>query len=109
MILSILINSVSVYITSKILDGVNIKDFWTAIGVAVLLALVNTFIRPVVIFFSLPLTILTLGLFILVINALMVMLVDYFVEGLKIKSFGWALGFSIIMSIINAILFAIFG
>lgn len=109
MILSILINSVSVYITAKILDGVNIKDFWTAIGVAVLLALVNTFIRPVVIFFSLPLTILTLGLFILVINALMVMLVDYFVEGLKIKSFGWALGFSIIMSIINAILFAIFG
>jgi len=109
MILSILINSVSVYITAKILDGVNIKDFWTAIGVAVLLALVNTFIRPVVIFFSLPLTILTLGLFILVVNALMVMLVDYLVEGLKIKSFGWALGFSVIMSIINAVLFAIFG
>jgi len=109
MIFSILINSVSVYVTAKILDGVNIKDFWTAIGVAILLALVNTFIRPVVIFFSLPLTILTLGLFILVVNALMVMLVDYFVEGLKIKSFGWALGFSIIMSVINAVLFAIFG
>jgi len=109
MILSILINSISVYITSKLLDGVKLQSFWTAVGVAILLALVNTFIRPVVLFLSLPLTILSLGIFILIINAFMIMVVDYFVEGFKIRSFGWALGFSIIMSIINAVLFGIFG
>jgi len=88
MILSILINSISVYITSKLLDGVKLQSFWTAVGVAILLALVNTFIRPVVLFLSLPLTILSLGIFILIINAFMIMVVDYFVEGFKIRSFG---------------------
>jgi len=108
MFLSLFINSISVYVTSKLLDGVELKNFWTAVGVAVGLGLVNFFIKPVVSLLALPLTVITLGLFSIVINAFMIMIVDYFIDTFKIKSFGWAIGFSIIMSIINMALYAIF-
>lgn len=108
MFLSLFINSISVYFTSKLLDGVELKNFWTAVGVAIGLGLVNIFIKPIVSLLALPLTIITLGLFSIVINAFMIMIVDYFIDTFKIKSFGWAVGFSIIMSVINMILFAVF-
>ncbi len=108
MIYTLLINTVAVYLTAKLLDGVEIKSFFSALVVAILLALVNTFIKPVIVFLTLPITILTLGLFIFVINALMLMLVDAISGGLKIRSFGWALIFSIVLSIINGLLFWIF-
>lgn len=108
MIYTILINSVAVYITAKILQGVEVKDFVTAIVVAVVLALVNTFIKPVILFFTLPVTIITLGLFILVINALMIMIVDSLMEDFSVKNFGWAILFGIALSIVNGILFWLF-
>lgn len=108
MIYSILINSIAVYITAKVLEGVNIKDFVTAIVVAIALALVNTFIKPVIVFLTLPVTVITLGLFILVINALMIMLVDSLMKDFKVRSFGWALLFGIVLSVVNALLFWIF-
>lgn len=108
MIYTILINSIAVYITAKVLDGVEVKNFGSAILVAIVLALVNTFIKPVIVFFTLPVTILTLGLFILVINALMIMLVDSIMEDFEVRSFGWALIFGIVLSIVNALLFWIF-
>ncbi|MDX1617737.1 MAG: phage holin family protein [Balneolaceae bacterium] len=108
MIYTLLINSVAVYFTAKLLDGVKIESFLSAVVVAVLLALVNTFIRPVIVFFTLPLTILTLGLFIFVINAMMLMLVDALIDSFEIKSFSWAVIFSIVLSILNALLFWIF-
>lgn len=109
MLLVWLLNSVAVYITSKLLTGVEIKNFWTAIVVAALLAIVNTFIRPVLAFISFPITLLTLGLFIFVIDALMVLLVDKLVTDFKIKSFGWALLFALIMTPISYLLLKIFG
>ncbi len=108
MIYTLLINSVAVYLTAKLLDGVQIKSFFSAVIVAILLALVNTFIKPVILFLTLPVTILTLGLFILVINALMLMLVDGLASGFKIRSFGWALILSIVLSVVNGLLFWIF-
>ncbi|MFA5668169.1 MAG: phage holin family protein [Balneolaceae bacterium] len=108
MILVWLLNSVAVYITSKLLTGVEIKNFWTAIIVAALLAIVNTLIRPVLAFISFPITILTLGLFIFVIDALMVLLVDKLVADFKIKSFGWALLFALIMTPISYLLLKVF-
>ena len=108
MIYTILINAVAVYITALILEGVQIKGFLTAIWVAVLLALVNAFLKPFIVLLTLPLTVLTLGLFILVINALLLMLVDALVEGMKIRSFAWAVIFSVLISIVNALLLWIF-
>lgn len=100
-ILKLLLNGAGIFIIGYILKGVQIKSFFTALGVAILLAIVNTFIKPFIVILSLPLTIITFGLFILVINALMLMLVDALVDGMKIKSFGWALLFSLLLSILN--------
>lgn len=108
MIYSLLINSVAVFIAAYILDGVKVKSFFTAILIAIVLALINTFIRPVILFFTLPITIITLGLFILVINALILMAVDYFLDGFKIRNFWWAVLLSIVLSLINGLLFWIF-
>lgn len=101
MIISLLVNALGIFVIGYILKGVYIRSFFTAIGVAILLALVNTFIKPIINFLAFPLTIITFGLFIFVINALMLMLVDAMVEGMKIEGFGWALLFSLLLSILN--------
>jgi len=103
-----LINSVSVFVTAKVLSGVEIKNFWAAIWVAAGISIANFILAPILQLLALPITILTFGLFALVINAALVMLVDQFIEDFKIKNFGWALAFSIILSIISSVLFSIF-
>ena len=108
MIWAWLLNSVAFFATSKILPGVEIKNFWSAIVVAAILAIVNTFLTPIIQFIALPVTIITLGLFALVINTLMIMLVDALVEGFKIKNFWWALLFGIVMSLFSGLLFRVF-
>jgi len=85
---------------AQFLGGVHVTDFWTAIAFAIALALINMFIRPLLILFTLPVTIVTLGLFLFVINALVVLLASRIVHGFTIDSFWWALLFSIILSII---------
>lgn len=100
-ILTLLLNAAGIFIIGYLLKGVAIKSYWTALGVAILLAIVNTLVKPVLLILTLPLTILTLGLFILVINALMLMLVDALIEGMEIKNFWWALLFSLLLSILN--------
>ena len=69
---------------------------------ALVLALINAFIRPVLIFLTLPATIVTLGLFLFVINALMVLLAAKWVNGFKVDGFWWALLFSFLLSILNS-------
>ena len=85
---------------AQFLGGVHVADFWTAIAFAIVLALINMFIRPLLILFTLPVTIVTLGLFLFIINALVVLLASRIVHGFTIDSFWWALLFSIILSII---------
>tara|TARA_R110000868_G_scaffold259361_3_gene517198 strand:- start:28555 stop:28881 length:327 start_codon:yes stop_codon:yes gene_type:complete len=108
MIWAWLINSVSVFITSKVLSGVEIKNFWSAVWVAGGLSLVNILIKPILAFISIPFIVITFGLFVWIIDALLIMLVDKFVDGFKIKNFGWALAFSFIMSIISTVLIKVF-
>lgn len=109
MIWAWILNSISVYATASLLEGVEIKNFWSAIFVAALLAIVNVFIKPILVILSLPITILTLGLFVWVINALLIMLVDQMVTGFKVRSFSWALIFGLVMSVISWFLFKLFG
>jgi putative membrane protein len=105
MIVKLLVNSLAVVITAYILkDGVQVKDFYTALLVALVLALVNMFIKPIIQVLTLPLSILTLGLFTFVINALMILLVSRIVPGFTVSGFWWALLFSLVLSIINSAL-----
>jgi len=108
MIKTLLINSIVIFAGARLLDGVSIKNYWTAIGVAVILSILNLLIRPVIVLLTLPLTVLTLGLFALVINAWILMLTDKFVDGLKIKGFGWAVLYGFFISVLNSLLFVIF-
>jgi len=104
----LLINSIIIFVGAYLLEGVSIKSFWTAIGVALLLGLINMFIKPLILLITLPLTILTLGLFVLVINAGILLLIDNLVDGFKIKGFWWAVLFSIFISISNTVMFWLF-
>jgi|SRR6056297_2375246 len=104
----LLINSLVIFFGAYLLEGVSVKNYFTALGVAILLGLVNIFIKPLIVFLTLPLTILTLGLFIWVINAWMIMLIDKLVEGFNVRNFWWALLFGLFISILNGILFRIF-
>ncbi|MFS8158943.1 MAG: phage holin family protein [Candidatus Roizmanbacteria bacterium] len=101
LILQLIIQALSVYVTAQFLPGVQITGLYSALLVAVTLGLVNIFIKPIISLFALPFTILTLGLFSLVINALMIMIVDYFVDGFEVSGFVAALLFSLILSIVS--------
>jgi putative membrane protein len=102
-IIRLLIYTCAVLITAWLLPGVHVEDFVTALMVAIALAILNTFIRPVLIFLTIPVTIVTLGLFLLVINALIIMLIGKIVPGFLVDGFWWALLFSVILSIIASL------
>jgi len=87
---------------AHLLGGVHVTDFWTAFVFAIVLALLNMFIRPILILVTLPVTFITLGLFLFVVNTLIIMLASKFVDGFSIDNFWWALLFSIILSIITS-------
>lgn len=108
MIKTLLINSIVIFAGSYFLNGVTLKNYWTALGVAIVLAILNLFIRPFIVLLTLPLTIITLGLFTLVINAWILMLADKLVDGFIIKGFWWAVLFSLFISVLNSLLFVIF-
>jgi putative membrane protein len=100
-ILRLLLYTCAVLITAWILRrGVHVENFATAIMVAIALAILNTFIRPVLVFLTIPVTIVTLGFFLLVINALIIMLIGRIVPGFTVDGFWWALLYSVILSII---------
>ncbi|PIV08240.1 hypothetical protein COS52_03770 [Candidatus Roizmanbacteria bacterium CG03_land_8_20_14_0_80_39_12] len=103
-LVNLLINGLAVYITAQVLPGVTVSNFITAIIVSVVWALVNTLIKPILFILTLPATILTLGLFTFVINALMVYLVATFVPGFHVSGFWSALFFSLVLSLVSSIL-----
>lgn len=103
-----LINALAVYGSASLLGGISVKCFWTALVVALVLGLVNAIVKPVLVFFSIPFIIVTLGLFLLVINALMLMLVDAFVPGFSVDGFGWAVLGSLVISLVSWMLSSIF-
>lgn len=108
-ILWLLINALGVYVAAALLPGVRLKGFGSAVLVALVLSVANAVIRPILIILTLPLTILTLGLFLLVINALMVMLVDALLDGFSTRNFWWAMLFSVVLAVVNMVLFAVLG
>ncbi len=103
-LLKLILSSVAVLLGAYLLPGADVDDFWTAFLVAVLLSLLNVTVKPLLIVFTIPITFLTLGLFLLVINALMILIADYFIDGFRVDGFWWALAFSLILSVINALL-----
>ncbi len=105
MITRLFFSSLAVLITALALDGVTVDPWWWAVIVAIVLGFINSWIRPVIKFLSIPINMLTLGLFTLVINALMVMLCSWVIgPHFMVASFWWALLFSIVLTLVSWLL-----
>lgn len=100
-LIKLLISAVVIILTAWITPGVQIRSFWSAIVVALVLALLNIFLKPIMIVLTIPITIMTLGLFLFIINALIIYMAGKMVSGFKVNSFGGALLFSLILSVIS--------
>ena len=107
-ILRLLISGIIAYVLAKILSGVHISDITTAIIFALVLACLNAIVKPILVLLTLPITVVTLGLFLFVINALIILLADKLLDGIRIDGFWWALIFSIILSVFSSALNAVF-
>lgn len=101
-IIRFLLSGLAVLLTAYLLPGVTVENYGYAILVAVVISLVNAIVRPILVLLTIPITIVTLGLFLLVINALLILLVDYLIDGFEVSNFWWALAFSLILSIFNS-------
>jgi len=99
-----LITTIAILISAHFLPGVAIRSFKAAVVTALVLGLINAIIRPILIVLTFPLTILTLGLFIFVLNALLVLLTSAIVPGFDVRNFWWALLFSLVFSLVSFIL-----
>ena len=104
-IMRIIVTSIVAFGLSYILSGVHIDTFWTAIVLAIVLAVLNAIVKPILILITFPITLLTLGLFLFVINALIIILAEKVIRGFRVDGFWWALLFSLLLSTVTSILY----
>ncbi len=108
-ILQLLLTALVAYIAAKLTPGVEITSFWTAILLALVLGVLDVLVKPFLVFISLPVTILSLGLFMLVINAIIILLASWLVSSFQVSGFWTAMLYSIIFSVVSWVLGLIFG
>jgi putative membrane protein len=104
MLLNWLISAIVIFVMAYVLPGVHIESFTTALAVAVVLGILNVVIKPILFVLTLPVTLLTLGLFTFVINALLIILTSKIVPGFIVDGFWWAMLYSILISVVSAFL-----
>ena len=105
LLMKIVFSSILVLLLSHFIKGVYVENFTTSIIVAIVLGLLNVFVKPILVLFTLPVTIFTLGLFLLVINAILILLCAKIVGGFRVDSFFTALIFSIVLSLSQSIMY----
>ncbi|HWY09768.1 MAG TPA: phage holin family protein [Bacteroidia bacterium] len=103
-IINILVSALAVLISAWLLPGVHITDYGSALLVAVVLAFLNAVVKPILTILTIPITFFTLGFFLLVINALMIILASKIIPEFHVNGFWWALIFSLILSLVTGIL-----
>jgi len=107
LIIRILLSAIAVVILSKVLPNVTVESYATAIIVAIVLSLLNFIVKPILVILTLPVTILTFGLFLLIINAIIILLASNLIDGFTVNGIGWALLFSLCLSFLQSILFSL--
>ncbi len=103
-IINWVVSALAIMVAAYLLTGVVVDNFITALVLAVVLGAINAFVKPVLVILSLPVTILTLGLFIFVIDAALIMLAAYIVPGFAVAGFWWALIFAVVLGIVHFVL-----
>ena len=99
-----ILSALALFIVSRIIPGVVVTDFWSAMVAVIVISLINALIRPILLLLTLPLNIVTLGLFTFVINAILFSVAGYFTPGFRVEGFGSALLGSLLLSIVSTIL-----
>ena len=107
-IANLLISALAVYLTAWLLPGIVVKSFWSAMGISLIIGLLNVLVRPLLTLLTIPVTIVTHGLFLFVIDALIIMLAAKLLDGFIVNGFWWALIFSIIVTSVTNFLYRIF-
>ncbi len=108
-IIQLLLTALAVYISARFTPGVHIASYWSAIVVALVMTLLNIFVKPILTFISLPITLLTMGLFLLIINAIIILIASYLVGSFHVDGFGSAILFSVVFTIISWLLKVLLG
>ena len=103
-IFKVLLTALAVLIIAYLLPGVNVDDYGTAIWVAFIVGILFSILKPILVILTLPVTILTLGLFLFVINAAMILLANSWIDGFSVSGFWTALLFSILLSFFESVL-----
>jgi putative membrane protein len=107
-LLKLLVNALAVVVSAYLLSGVFVDSLITAVIVALVLGLLNSFVKPILLILTLPITILTLGLFYLVLNVIIIYIADYFIGGFRVDGFVPALLFSFVLALVGWVLDRIF-
>lgn len=102
--LKVLVTSLAVVVAAYLLPGVELQNFLSAVIVAIVLGVLNMLLKPILVLLTIPVTIFSFGLFLLVINAFIVLLTDFLVRGFEVQNFWWALLFSILLSVVSYLL-----
>lgn len=103
-LVSLALSTIAVFVTAHILPGVQVEGWGTALVVAIILKFINAFIRPILLILTLPINILTMGLFTFVIMAFCIILTTFIVPGFVVDGFWWAVAFALMLMLINAFL-----
>jgi putative membrane protein len=107
-LLHLVVTAILLFVVGKIVSGIDVRDAKAALWGALVLGIANAIVRPVLVLLTLPLTIITLGLFLFVLNAVMLMLAAALVDGFKVRGFGSALIGSVLLSVLNLVVDLVF-
>lgn len=107
LIIKLLLTAFAVIILAKILPGVSVEGYGSAIIVAIVIALLRLLVKPILVLLTLPITIVTFGFFLLIVNAIIILMADYFIGSFEVASIWWALIFSLLLSLFQSILFSL--
>lgn len=107
-IVNLLITGLAVYLTARLLPGIEVNGYWSSIIVAAVIGILNAVLEPILLFLTLPATVLTLGLFTFVIDAVIVLIAGKLLSGFHVNGFWWAMLFSIIVSLVTQLIYKIF-
>lgn len=99
-----LINALIIFVVAYILPGVHVESYLTALAIALIVGILNLLVKPLLVILTLPITLVTFGLFLIVINALLILLTDAILPGFTIDGFWWAVLYSLLVSLMNVIL-----
>lgn len=109
LIVALIINAIAVLVSAYLVPGVTVQSFVTALVVAIVLGFLNAFVRPILLFLTLPINILTLGLFTIVINLLMLVITDSLIDGFAMDGLLATIIFAIVLSVVSSGLAMLFG